>query len=158
MDGKYLDDLNDCTLELKKIKKWIDKNKLDSNVKYLVNYAVIKSSGTIETVFKKMVFDKLVSSGNIELNKYLTKMIIKSSMNPTPYNMHNLLKNMSYTWADDFDKKLGSSKKKTELESLVRLRNTFAHGNNITASIDNIIVYFNSGAWVLNKLFETLNS
>lgn len=47
--------LDDCDLEIKNIKTWIDSNKLDSKVKFLVAYAVIKASGSIELVFKSMI-------------------------------------------------------------------------------------------------------
>ena len=45
----------DCYDELNKITKWIKENPIDSNVKFLVSYAVIKASGTIEVVFKSMI-------------------------------------------------------------------------------------------------------
>lgn len=44
--------LKDTLDELHNIKGWIDNNKLDSKVRYLNAYSVIKASGTIEQVYK----------------------------------------------------------------------------------------------------------
>ena len=56
MNGDYERELNDCKIELGKIENWINSNKLDSNVKYLVAYPVIRATATIEVIFKKKVF------------------------------------------------------------------------------------------------------
>ena len=50
MDGKYIVDLRACSVELNKIQKWIKSHPFDSNAKYLISYAVIKASGTIEHI------------------------------------------------------------------------------------------------------------
>lgn len=50
--------LKDTLDELRNIKGWIDNNKLDSKVRYLNAYSVIKASGTIERVYKNIVFEK----------------------------------------------------------------------------------------------------
>jgi len=36
MDGRYIPDLRDCSVELRAIQKWISRNRFDSNVKYLI--------------------------------------------------------------------------------------------------------------------------
>ena len=59
MNGKYIQELRDCEVEIMHIQQWIKKNVLDSNVRYLTSYAVIKACGTIEYVLKQMIFDRL---------------------------------------------------------------------------------------------------
>ena len=47
MNGDYSLILRDCRIELENIQRWITANPMDSNVRYLTSYAVIKASGTI---------------------------------------------------------------------------------------------------------------
>ena len=152
MDGKYQSYLTDCAAELGKIKQWIDSNKLHSNIQYLVSYAVIKSSGTIEYTMKQMLFDYLSAGCNTEALQFFTKHIIDASFNPSPGKIQKLLSSINPVWEAQFLDAIKGSQQKGDLKSLVDLRNNFAHGLPITASIENIINYFNSGVWILEKL------
>lgn len=156
MNGKYKSKIDDCSNELKKIKKWIDQNKLDSNVKYLVNYAVIKCCGTIENIYKDMIFDYLANGANIETINYLTRNIINSSSNPSTKKIKNMLQSINKNWASDFDKRIKGKNEMRQLNSLVDLRNTFSHGGSITSSIDEVILFFLAGEWILQQLYECI--
>ncbi len=152
MDGKYQTPLVDCTNELDKIKLWIDSNKLHSNIQYLVSYAVIKASGTIEYIMKQMIFDYLCCGCGTETIQYLTKHIIGASFNPSLGQIQKLLTSVNSQWWTSLDNAIKGSRQKRDLNSLVELRNSFAHGTPITASIENVITYFNSGVWILEQL------
>ena len=156
MDGKYQNYLSDCSTELNKIKLWIDSNKLHSNIQYLVSYAVIKASGTIEYTLKQMLFDHLGEGCNTEALQYFTKHIIDASFNPSTGQIQKILSSISADWENQFKESIKGSQQKGDLKSLVDLRNNFAHGISITASIDNVIAYFNSGVWILEKLDEII--
>ena len=43
-----------------------------------------------------------------------------------------------------------------QLNSLVKLRNNFAHGSVITASINDVKSYYSAGIWILEKLCEVM--
>ena len=77
MKYEYKQKLDDVLSELEIIRDWInkDRNKFDVKTKYLISYAVVKASGTIETVFKQIIFDFLVFNARQETSKYLEKMI-----------------------------------------------------------------------------------
>lgn len=154
MDGRYQSLLSDTSIELQKIKGWIDSNKLHSNVQYLVSYSIIKASGTIEYTMKQMLFDYLSSGCNPEAMQYFTKHIIDASFNPSPGKIQNLLTTINASWGTSFDNVIKGTQQKAELKSLVELRNGFAHGSSITASIDNAITYFESGKWILERLSD----
>jgi hypothetical protein len=132
MNGKYDLQISDCSAELNKIKQWIDQNKMHSNIQYLVSYAVIKSSGTIETVMKQMFF------------------------NPSTGQIEKLLSGINPVWKVSFETAIKATCQKGQLNSLVELRNSFAHGTAITASIDNIITYLNAGYWILEQLHKII--
>lgn len=158
MNGKYIAVLSSCNYELAKIKDWIDNNKLDSNVKYLVSYAIIKSCGTIELLFKTIVFDFLSKNANEEAINYLMKNILDSSCNPSPGQIQRMLEQINSEWAKSFDEKIKRSSQKGQLKSLVQLRNSFAHGNEITASIEDVNEYYDSGKWILLQLYDVINT
>lgn len=152
MNGKYLADIKDCKLQLNNIKKWIDDNKLHSNVRYLICYAVIKACGTTEVIFKGIIFDHLSKGANEETKEYLTRNILESSSNPKPNNIERLLKSINSDWQKQFSKKINKTNAEADLKSLVQLRNEFSHGNNITSSIEDIIRYFDGAEKILIEL------
>lgn len=55
MKDEYKIKWEEAERELQEIKQWIDsgRNKFDSKTRYLISYAVIKASGTVEVVFKR---------------------------------------------------------------------------------------------------------
>lgn len=158
MNGDYERELNDCKIELGKIEHWINRNKLDSNVKYLVAYSVIKATASIEVIFKKMVFEYLAQGVIEDTKKYLSNMIIESSCNPGPGNIGRILEQINGQLKREFDETLKGTQQKGDLTSLVNLRNDFAHGRDVTATINTVVRYFDSGKWVLTVLDDILNT
>jgi hypothetical protein len=157
MDGKYINYLNDCYDEMKKIKTWIDSNKIHSNVRFLVSYSVIKACGTIEFVLKQMIFDLLIAGGaNEEAKNHFSKHILEASFNPSCGQIIQILSTINPTAKQAFETVIHGTTKKGDLTSLIELRNSFAHGNSIAASIDDVIKYYDSGNWVLERLYIVL--
>lgn len=154
MKDDYIDLLKNTDRELQEIRKWInaDKNRFDSKTKFLVSYGVIKASGSIEVVFKQIIYDYLTMGVGSKTATYIEKMILDSSCNPNAGNMSNMLQNISSEWKKQFDEQVKESGKKAEINSLVQLRNDFAHGDNITVSIDTVIGYFDAAKEILNIL------
>lgn len=62
-----------------------------------------------------------------------------------------------FRWKLDFERLIAGTNQKGQLKALVELRNSFAHGAVITASINDIKNYYNAGIWILEKLDETIN-
>lgn len=151
--------LNDCITELNEIESWIDSNKLHSNVRYLVSYSIMKSSGSIEVVFKQMISDFLGESVKTETENYLTVNIVDSSCNPNTGNMGRLLQQADPSRKNSFDNLLkdpANSQNKVDLNALVQLRNDLAHGRTTTASIGIVKRYFEAGVAVVRILESVL--
>lgn len=148
--------LDDCKLELDNIRVWINSNPLHSNVRYLVSYAVVKASGTIEIVLKSMVYDYLAEGAKIPTQAYLTKMIVDSSCNPNTHNISRMLEQIDATKKTSFESEIKGSAQKGDLNSLVNLRNDIAHGRVISVTIGTVISYFESGRYILEKLEQVL--
>lgn len=156
MNGNYRQTLRDCEVELNSIKQWIDSNRLDSNVRFLTSYSVIKACGTVEYVFKQIVYDYLSSGANEEAKTYLNKSIIEASFNPSTGQMYRILEKINSDWRVGFENLIKGSSQMGQLNSLVKLRNSFAHGSAITASINDVKSYYNAGIWILEKLCEVM--
>lgn len=152
MNGEYQQKVDDCKLELDQIKIWINKNRMDSQVRYLVSYAIIRTSGTIEVIYKSIIYNHLSDGVNQEAVKFLTGSILDSPSNPKTSNIKALLEKINADWSEAFEKEVKESGKKSDLNSLVQLRNDFAHGANITQSIETVIKYFNGAIDILNIL------
>ncbi|EEX49775.1 HEPN domain-containing protein [Pasteurella dagmatis] len=162
---KQIDEVVD---ELEEIKKTIGngKHKLSPISKYLTHYSVVRSSGRIEFLFKKILSDKLkddcIDSHN-RIKEFITKDIMDSSCNPKTNIIEKYLSRFDPKWENCFKDSLRRHKDlntsmniKSDLNSLVQLRNDIAHGNSCNTSIDTIIKYYKSGTVVLNLLYDVL--
>ena len=156
MNGDYRQTLRDCEVELNSIQQWIHSNRLDSNVRFLTSYSVINACGTVEYVFKQIVYDYLSSGANEEAKTYLNKSIIEASFNPSTGQMYRILEKINSDWRVGFENLIKGSSQMGQLNSLVKLRNSFAHGSAITASINDVKNYYNAGIWILEKLCEVM--
>lgn len=156
MNGDYRQTLRDCEVELNSIQQWIHSNRLDSNVRFLTSYSVIKACGTVEYIFKQIVYDYLSSGANEEAKTYLNKSIIEASFNPSTGQMYRILEKINSDWRVGFENLIKGSSQMGQLNSLVKLRNSFAHGSAITASINDVKNYYNAGIWILEKLCEVM--
>lgn len=154
MNGDIHYKLEDVKLELNEISNIINKNKTNKISKYLTSYAIIQASGTIEITMKSLIFEYLINGSNKETIKFLENMILESSANPSTGQIQKLLQNINSDWKDKFLTELKNKNHlKSDLNSLVQLRNDFAHGNSTSGiSIKNVIKYYLSGIEVLEIL------
>lgn len=158
MSGNFFVKIDDTREELKSIRSWINNgNQFDSKTRYLVSYAVIKACGTVEVIFKTLIYDYLCENANEGAKNYFEKAILESSCNPSTGNMGNILQNISGHWKKTFDKRVKESGEKDKLNSLVQLRNDFAHGDSIGVSVDTVINYFESAIKILIILDEVIS-
>lgn len=150
--------LNECAEELQKIKVRIDKNQFDDMVKYLQRYAIIKACGTVESVVKNMIADYVDADTNLEIQNYIAVKVRDSSTNPSTGNISHLLGEFSSLgWKVAFDEKIKNHQtEKVSLNSLVQLRNDFAHGNSPNATINTIICYFDDARLIISLVEEAL--
>lgn len=157
MTNENVHRIEDCRNELNKIKKWADSNPLDSNVNYLTSYCIIRSCGTLEIVFKQIVYDYLSAGTIVDTQKYLEIEILDSSSNPKTGMMECYLDKIDSKKKEIFSDKIKSlGNAKSDLNSLVQLRNDFAHGKTSSTSITIIIREFESGIKILDELDNVL--
>lgn len=130
MKDEYIQMIDDARQEISNIRTWInqDRNQLDSKSKYLISYCVVRASGTIEVTYKNIIFDYLTTGAQSETVVYLEKMILDSSSNPNTGNISNLLQSVSVPWKTQFDQDVKEDNIKSDVNSLVQLRNDFSHG------------------------------
>lgn len=156
MNGENIQALDDCQREILKIEDWINHNQLDSNIKFLVSYAVIKASGTIEAVLKSSLYEYLSKNAMEETKSFLQKNILEASFNPSTKQVCNLFDKLNPSWSQTFQEQTKSLQEKTDLNSLVSLRNDFSHGSSITTSIQTVKRYFIAGRRILEIIDEII--
>lgn len=149
MNGDCAQLISDTTDDLSTIKDFIDSNKLNPLNRHLICFAVVKSSGTIEYIYKNIIFDALSEGANLNSIQFLEAIIMGSSSNPNTGNMQRLLESINKEWSASFIQQIKGIQEKADLNSLVDLRNTFSHGSSISISIENVQRYFVSGCQVL---------
>ena len=155
MIGVYRDKLDSCKKELENINSIIKKEPLSDSVKYLTSYAVVLATGCIELVFKEMLFDAVSAGCSDEAKCFLNNQIIESSCNPTVKKINDYLSKMGTDCKKSFSL-IEKSNDASRLQSLVNLRNSFALGYQISASISDVIEYFVSGSIILSNLERIL--
>lgn len=152
MNGSNVASINDCKTDLFRIKVFIDSDPINSLCPYLISYSVIRACGIIENCVKKIFFDYLSNGAIQETIKYLEKQIIDSSWNPSCGSIQTMLDTINPSWSQTFQESIKGTKEKGDLSSLINLRNDFAHGQQITATIANIIDYFDGGCKIITIL------
>lgn len=152
MDSRYIELLNDCSHELQIIETHINSDKFNSLNPFLISYAVVKACGSIEVVYKNLIVDIIAVGSTAEAKNYLEKNIRDSSSNPSTGNIQKLLQELNTTWAQQFQEQIKGTGEKGSLSSLVMLRNDFAHGRSVTASIGNVKKYFEDAKTILTWL------
>ena len=155
MESRYTDALDDCYREIVLIEEHVNLNKFDSFNQFLISYSVIKACGVIEVVYKNLIVDKISVGATQEAKSYIEKYIRDSSSNPSTGNIMRLLQDLNICWCQEFDSKVKGQNEKGSLSSLVGLRNDFAHGKSVTASIGNVRKYFEDSRSILLWLVNT---
>lgn len=142
--------------ELKEIQNKINSDVGDSINSYLLSYAVIKITGSIEAEFKKCIFEKVTEGSNEIIKDYFTRKIINNSSNPKTGRIESILGEFNSEWSRVFSNKTKEIIDAVNLNSLVTLRNSFAHGSAINTSIEDLIKYSESGFKIIDILRESV--
>lgn len=129
-------------------------------VPFLTNYAIVRACGTIEFSFKTIISDS-ISGHSTQISNYIDHTIRNSSMNPSRDNISKTLKKFDEAWNTEFKDRLNShpdsARIKSSIDSLNSSRNSFAHGDPLTSSFDDIRNYFNDSVIVIGILDEIVN-
>jgi len=160
MKRELIDLINDCNVEIDKIKSIVDLSPLDATTQFLNKYTLIKACGTVELVFKSIIANFFDSSSIIQVHNFINRNVRESSANPKYDKICNMLKGYDSQWCIDFKDSVNrlsnSIKVKQSLESLVEQRNAFAHGKNTTITVANVKDYFTDAVIILNLLDEAV--
>lgn len=152
MDTVHTGMLDDCYREILLVESHVSSNTFDSLNPFLIAYSIVKACGVIEVVYKSMVVQIISEGAKAEARNYFEKSIIDSSSNPNTGNILRLLEGINPTWRQAFDNKITGQNEKGSLNSLVNLRNDFAHGRSVTASIGDVKRYFEDARTILTWL------
>ena len=149
--------LDDCASELSHVKIIIDGLGVASNIApYLTKYSLIRACGTIEQAFKSIICDFCSRRSKKQIKRFLEQHVRDSSLNPSYSNICKLLKEFDEDWWKQFKTSINNSPDKTawttSLQSLVDARNNFAHGGNPSASIGDVIIYYQHSRSVIEEL------
>lgn len=139
--------IDECTIELNDIEGRLDNlPALDKERLYLTQYALIKSCGTVEFVYRSIVADYFDQSSLVQIHTYIDNTVRSGSMSATYDNMNKLLKKFDSNWANTFKNSVQSHPNAQRLisssNSLVNNRHLFAHGKPPTATFLDIKNYY----------------
>mgnify|MGYP000432529839 CR=1 FL=1 len=160
--------IQDCYQDITKIETLILHDQMATENRFLIDYSIIRACSTIEKCFKITIYEYLSKRVKLDTRAYLSKQLIDSSANPRVGIMESILSDINGNKCNIFKDKIQthisddrnhvSDNIKSDLNSLVTLRNDVAHCNltSRTQSIGTIIKYYKSGVKVLRYLEDTL--
>jgi hypothetical protein len=158
MIKEVLPHIEKCKEEIEEIEAWINKIPTDPKVRYLTNYALIKSYGTIESIYKAIMsarFDKYET----QIKNYMTSTMEKSA-SPNYQKLCKTLKSFDEDWETDFKARIDKSndglKLITSINSLIQNRHSFAHGAETSISLKDIKSYYEDSIIVLDIFGDVL--
>jgi hypothetical protein len=136
--------INNCLEELNRIYHLIEGHGASPIVPFLTNYAIVRACGTIEFCFKTVISDSL-SGHSTQIANYIDNTIRNSSMNPSRDNICRTLKKFDDEWNIEFKSRLNAhehcARLKSSIDSLNSSRNSFAHGDHLSLSFNDIRNY-----------------
>lgn len=161
MKNELQQQLEDCSNELNEIDMKIrDLAPLDKTKSYLTNYALIRTCGTIEYVYRSIVADYFNQFPIPQMHTYIENTIRNGSMSATYDNMCSLLGKFDVEWNKTFKNSVkcrpDSTKLQDSLKSLVNNRHLFAHGKNPMATFQEIRNYYNDALIILGIFDSTV--
>jgi hypothetical protein len=149
--------LDESNAELLNVQVIIGGLGIASNITpYLTRYAVIKACGTIEQSFKTVIADFGVKRSKKQVKQFIDRKVRENSANPSFSNICSLLSAFDGNWSATFKANVkglpNSAQMLTSLQSLVDARNSFAHGGNPTATINDVITYYHDARSIIEQL------
>lgn len=155
------DNIDKCLEELQRIYHLVEGHGGTSPiVPFLTNYAIVRACGTIEFSFKTIISDSL-SGHSTQIANYIDHTIRNSSMNPSRENISKTLKKFDETWNTEFKNRINthpdSARIKSSIDSLNSSRNSFAHGDPLSASFEDIRNYFNDSVIIIQILDDIVS-
>ncbi len=153
-----------CDSELRQIEMLIEEvvGSTGTLVKYLTKYALIRSCGAIEFSYKTIIADFDQHTHNEQIRNFLQSKVRESSSNPSIDNILNTLKSFDEGWKNALREKINShpdrERIRSSMQSLVTLRNEFAHGGSPVTSFNSIYEYYKDGKLVLEMLDSIVNA
>lgn len=143
-----------CVSELSAIDTLLkNKSPGDKDVPYLTRYAIIVSASTLENICKTMIADYCESGANAIAKQYIYKTFRKKPLNVKYKTLCSTINNFNDKWRTDFKTDIKSKKNGQKwidgLNSLVDLRNSFAHGGRPTNSFNEVHDYFKRAVRVI---------
>ena len=147
----------DCSEELKDIQKIVvELSTFDPTVRFLTNYSIVKSCGTIEQSFKTIVADYCENGQKPQVKQYIQSTFRESSRNPSYDNICRSLAAFDNSWNITFKQIIKNKRNATRLtdslKSLNAARNDFAHGGNPSIAFASVINYFKDSITIIKVL------
>lgn len=139
--------LDDCELELAEIEKIISKlSSFDKQVHFLTRYAIIISAAAMEKVCKELITNYCETGANAQMKSFLNKNFREQALNVKYALICKTLNRFDDDWnrtfKTDLNRLKSAGKWKTSLDSLIDLRNSFAHGGRPTTTFKAVHEYF----------------
>jgi HEPN superfamily RiboL-PSP-like protein len=154
--------LEDCSIELDAVRHEVVARGSTSPVApYLTKYSLIRACGTIEYAFKAIIVDYCSLHSEEQARTFIERRVGSASANPSFAIICRFLGDFDDRWKENFKARISGEPDalhlRTSLQSLVDARNQFAHGDNPSISLGDIIKCFICARHIIGILDEVVS-
>lgn len=127
---------------------------------YLSRYSVIKAHSSIESSYKRLLKDYYNNCNKKPITNFLNDYHDDKPMRINYSSICSHLTKFDTAWEKNFSNIINSNPDSQKiiaaLGSLKKIRNTIAHGGNISVSFKDIESYFNYATYVIKAIDDTI--
>ena len=121
---------------------------------YLAGFLVVYICGIYEEVIETIINDKVNKSNDYEISNYIKESVSNTFRNPDMQNIKKLLGKFKDGWKSEIAKLPENAQ--IAVDNIVNIKNSLAHGNNVTVTLRDVIQYYNDSLVVINKIDDML--
>lgn len=146
---KLIGKINDVVDDIKSFSSASDLEK-----SYLAKFLVVFICGIYEEVIETIINEKVDKHRSPEISNFIRESVKNTFRNPDIANIKGLLGQFNIDW------KLGINSLALEsqdaISNIVNNKNSLAHGENITITLEDTLKYYRDSMVVINKIDDLL--
>lgn len=121
---------------------------------YLAKFLVVFICGIYEEVIETIINERVERCNDSLIGNYIKKTVDKSFRNPDIHNIKDLLGRFNDDWKSEVS--MLPQEAQTAMDNIIHIKNSLAHGINVSLTLNDAIQYYRESIVVINKIDDML--
>ncbi len=126
----------------------------ESEKSYLAKFLIVYICGIYEEVIETIINERASKCNDKEISHFIEELVDRSFRNPDMGNIKGLLGKFDDGWKLEVGKLPHDAQ--TAIDNIVNNKNSLAHGNEITLTLEDTMKYYTDSMVVINKIDDML--